>query len=264
MKKGISFQGYVPIRLEPSHDSEMGSQVLFGETFRILEMKGSWLRLSLDFDGFEGWMENNRIRIFEEADLAGSVHEAGFRMVVLPSITVLDTDRGEQQVLPAGSLWESVEGKTLSIQGRHFELLSQEGVIIPGSGIDPEETGKFLVSIPGIQGGRSGFGFDGPGLVQFLCRVMGIRIPRKCGLQAELGSTINFMHEIRKGDLAFFDNKEGEIDHVGMVLDQGRIIHAYDRVRIDRLDHQGIYCVEREDYIHKLRIIRRINNHPEQ
>ena len=179
-------------------------------------------------------------------------------MVVRPSVTALDMKRVRQLVLPAGCIWKGITGKSISIQGEHFELLSEEGVVIPGRETDPEGIGKSLVSIPGLHGGRSGFGFDSPGLVQMLCRAMGIRIPRKSGMQAELGTTINFTHEIRKGDLAFFDNEAGEINHVGMVLDEGRILHAFDRVRIDRFDQQGIYCSEREDYTHKLRIIKRI------
>jgi cell wall-associated NlpC family hydrolase len=109
-----------------------------------------------------------------------------------------------------------------------------------------------------MPGGRSGFGFDGPGLVQFLCRMIGKQIPRTCQLQSELGTNINFMNEVEEGDLAFFDNEENEIVHVGMILRDGNILHSDTCVSIDLLDHHGIYSNEQERYTHKLRVIKRI------
>ena len=260
MNKGISNQGFVPIRSEPTHTSEMGSQVLFGETFRILETSGAWYRISLDSDGFEGWVSKNSILAFEGEISSHREPEDDVRMVISPSISVLDLDRARPLILPAGSLWRNTSGKQMTIHGRHFELLSEEGLVIPGMDTDPEEIGNSLLSIPGLHGGRSGFGFDGAGLAQMICRARGIRIPRKSSKQAEPGATVNFMHEIRKGDLAFFDSDQGEIAHVGIALGGGRILHAWDQVRIDKLDQQGIYCSEREDYTHKLRIIKRIED----
>jgi hypothetical protein len=258
MDKGISFQGFVPMRREPSHASEMGSQLMFGETFRILETGRGWRYISLDFDGFEGWVGADSIQPFESDNRAEKEPEDDIRVVTLPSVSVLDLERARPLILPAGSLWKSISERSMTIQGRHFEVQSEEGLVIPGKDADPEEIGQSLLSIPGIHGGRSGFGFDGPGLVQMICRAMGIALPRDCTAQSDLGTTINFMHEISKGDLAFFDNKEGVITHVGIVLGAGRILHAWDQVRIDKLDQQGIYCAEKEDYTHKLRIIKRI------
>ena len=55
-----------------------------------------------------------------------------------------------------------------------------------------------------------------------------------------------------------FDDERGKITHVGMILAQGLVIHASGRVRIDNIDHQGIYKNEIKGYSHKLRTIRRI------
>jgi hypothetical protein len=161
-------------------------------------------------------------------------------------------------ILPAGAVWNSKGRNSLSWYGHDFELMSQEGFILPGETADPYEIGKRILSIPQIPGGRSGFGFDGSGLVQMLCRTSGKNIPRHCQQQAELGSTINFMYEVETGDLAFFDNEEGEITHVGMILEGGKVLHCSTCVSIDLLDHHGIYSNERERYTHKLRVIKRI------
>jgi cell wall-associated NlpC family hydrolase len=54
------------------------------------------------------------------------------------------------------------------------------------------------------------------------------------------------------GDLAFFDNEEGRITHVGIIMENNYIIHASGKVRIDRLDHLGIYNAEVNKHTHKL------------
>lgn len=258
--KAISYQGYVPIRREPSEKAEMVSQILFGETFRVLETSGKWALIALDFDLYEGWVWRGSIAIAEPSNGAEAGGDGHGHILSAPLTTIMDLDLSRQLILPAGSMWPVSPGKTTNIQGRRFEVLTADPWIKPGKNVDPEVVGKSLISIPYLWGGRSGFGFDCSGLVQMLCRMMGNNIPRDSNQQAELGSTVNFIHEIRKGDLAFFDNAEGEIAHVGMIMDAGRILHCHNQVRMDKLDQQGIYCSEREDYTHKLRIIKRHEN----
>ncbi len=254
MTKGISLQGFVPVRQEPSHTSGMVSQILFGETITTLDTRGTWVLVKLDFDKSEGWVSSGSI-LSAEAEAGQSTN---FKLAVRPTVSVMDLNRGRPLILPAGSVWNHSAGETWMVGGRQFELLSEEGWMDPGAANDPETTGTLLLSLPGIQGGRCGFGFDAPGLVQFLCRTLGVNLPRDCKAQADSGFPVNFIHEVKKGDLVFFDNPEGEIIHVGMALGQGRIIHAYDQVRIDTLDHQGIFNAETKGYTHRLRIIKRL------
>ena len=89
-------------------------------------------------------------------------------------------------------------------------------------------------------------------------RLGGFTLPRDAYQQADLGSTLSFVEEAEEGDLAFFDNNEGKITHVGLILKDNYIIHASGKVRVDRLDHQGIYNAEMRDYSHKLRIIKKV------
>ncbi len=258
MNKGISLQGFVPIRKEPSEASEMVSQVLFGEMFQIMEHNGIWLQISLDFDGSEGWIEKSSIQPIKVENGAENESQNQFRIVSAPSTLVQDRKQGNQLRLPAGSIWSETTGKSITILGKAYNISSQEDWIVPDQTLDPESIGKQWLSIPHLKGGRCGFGFDSSGLVQTICRMMGLSLPRDCRKQSELGRVLNFLHEMKKSDLAFFDNEEGEITHVGMVMDGGRILHVHDRVRIDKLDQQGIYCAEREAYTHKLRVVKRV------
>ncbi len=246
------------MRREPSEASEMVSQVLFGEEFQILETDHNWAYIELDFDNCQGWVERKSIFLTGQEAGPKPVKKGGIKLVSLPFITVVDLKLGQQLILPAGSLWSDTSHHRMIHQDRAFEVVSEEGLLIPGPDVDPEKIGRDLVSLPHIWGGRSGFGFDSAGLVQMVCRMMGTPLPRHCQLQARMGATINLMQETRKGDLAFFDNLEGEIEHVGMVLDGGRILHCHRQVSIDRLDQQGIFSMEKKDYTHKLRVVKRV------
>jgi len=258
MIKGTTFNGFVPIMGEPDRSAQMVSQLLFGEEFLLLDKNGRWLSVLLDFDGTEGWVSKELVELRNTEDGEEEGESRAVRVASLPFVTILDLTLGQQRILPAGAIWNARNRNSLSWYGHDFELISGEGFIIPRADVSPDDIGKRIVSIPSIPGGRSGFGFDGPGLVQMLCRMMGKNIPRSCMQQAELGSTINFMHEVEQGDLAFFDNDEDEIVHVGMILKSGHILHAFSCVSIDLLDHHGIYSNEKGQYTHKLRVIKRI------
>jgi hypothetical protein len=58
--------------------------------------------------------------------------------------------------------------------------------------------------------------------------------------------------------LAFFENNQGRISHVGILMPEGKLIHCYGGVRIDKVDHYGIYDEARQVYSKRLRLIKRI------
>ena len=99
---------------------------------------------------------------------------------------------------------------------------------------------------------------DCSGFTQILYRIAGIDIPRDSHQQVNRGTTIGFVEEAQTGDLAFFSNDEGNITHTGVMLEEGRIIHASGKVRVDLIDQQGIYNRELRRYTHKLRIVKRM------
>jgi cell wall-associated NlpC family hydrolase len=116
----------------------------------------------------------------------------------------------------------------------------------------------LYLNAPYLWGGRSPFGIDCSGFVQMVYKLKKVKLLRDATQQATQGEIVNLLEEAEPGDLAFFDNEEGQISHVGMLIDRFRIIHASGQVRIDAIDHEGIFDGKLEKYTHKLRLIKRM------
>src|SRR3546814_686917 len=99
---------------------------------------------------------------------------------------------------------------------------------------------------------------DCSGFVQVIYKHFGVKVSRDAYQQAEEGHIVNALQDVKPGDLAFFDNEEGKISHVGILLGSTEIIHASGRVKIDKIDEQGIFSVELNRYTHRLKFIKRI------
>jgi hypothetical protein len=253
MDQAICHLGYVPVRQERSHESAMISQILFGESYLILSDKSGWLHVRHTLDDTEGWISRHSV-------IAVSTQEASmpFRIACKQATGVRDTLSGESMKLPMGACWPTTSSGGQLLEEQGFMMESEADWQVPGpENADLEQLGRELLGVPGLQGGRCGFGCDGPGLVQLIGRIRGLALPRHCPGQAAACSPLNFLHEALPGDLAFFGNPDGSIEHVGMVLEEGRILHAWDRVRMDRLDQQGIYNARLGRYTHALRVIMR-------
>lgn len=256
---GVCNLALVPLRTEPSDRSEMCSQLVFAEVFRILETGEKWTKILTDYDDYEGWIDNKQfIKINDSAfsDLAKVDEVLGLKVFH----QVLRTDTSEKLNLIAGTLIPPRTDGFFYLGENSYKLLSDaHRPELLEFGALVEETARFYLNSPYLWGGRSVFGIDCSGFTQMVFRQLGIRIKRDAWQQAEQGKLLGFIQEARAGDLAFFDNEEGRITHVGIMLDNNRIIHASGRVRVDPIDTQGIFNPELNNYTHKLRIVKRFN-----
>jgi len=259
---GICFQSFVPLRIEPDDRAEQVSQVLFGEHFRISEDHKGFSHIELEFDGYRGWIDSKAISFAEDGyDLVG---ESDGMLITHRAITYIDSNEGGYPLLlGAGSTLYPKNG-IIRLGKYHYQLpayLYEDGIADHRKALI--RYAMELVNTPYLWGGRTSFGIDCSGFVQNLYKQIGIQIPRDSSIQAGCGSNLSFINEIQPGDLAFFDNEEGTITHVGMVLNNHQIVHASGCVRIDRIDHQGIFNTERNAYTHKLRLLKRFLDSPE-
>lgn len=252
---GICTLSIVPCRKSPSSKSEMTTQLLFGETFDVVGSEKEWLRILSHADGYESWVNKQQVQMLSEPDFSAINSSPAVYSADLVQI-ITNTGDGTMFPLVIGSTLPSYSGQTCRIGGVDYTYEGQ--TISPGKPWRDEilETAFMFLGAPYLWGGRSPFGIDCSGFTQIVYRLNGINLHRDAWQQAEQGEALSFVEEAVAGSLAFFDNEEGKITHVGILLDNHRIIHASGKVRIDRLDHHGIYNEETKQYSHKLRIIR--------
>ncbi|RYG37708.1 MAG: NlpC/P60 family protein, partial [Chitinophagaceae bacterium] len=144
---------------------------------------------------------------------------------------------------------DEINTARLDFEGMRVSGLRTKSNLIP--------TAFLYLNSPYLWGGKTPFGIDCSGLTQMVYKLNGYALPRDASQQALVGEPLSFIEESESGDLAFFDNDEGRIIHVGLIMEDNYIIHASGRVRIDRLDHLGIYNAEVNRHTHKLRVIKK-------
>ena len=268
MESGICLHSVIPVRAEPSHKSEMITQVLFGELYQVMEKENSWYKIKLAFDDYEGWIDILQSDLLDEQEYARlSCAETS---VTLDLVQLLSHETGKSMLpLIIGSSLPSFDGRQIHVgpdvycyEGLVSESILQAGMKSSGSKVRTShqliEDAMLYMHAPYLWGGRTPFGIDCSGFVQMVYKIQGLKLLRDASQQAAQGEIISLLAEAEPGDLAFFDDAEGNITHVGMLIDPQRIIHCSGKVRIDALDHEGIYNVKLQKYTHKLRLIKRI------
>ncbi len=255
MLYGICNLSIVPLRFEPADTSEMVSQVLFGEHFKVLEKQKNWSKIKLHFDGYEGYIDNNQYEeISEEIYQQISIEKPIFSGELVDFIT--DT-KNQLTTISIGSSLPFFENHQFQINTTRF---SYDGKTF--SKKLPKETllktAFLFLNAPFLWGGKTPFGLDCSGFTQLVYKLCGYPILRDAKQQATQGEVLSFIEESEPGDLAFFDDTEGNITHVGIIMKDYYIIHAHGKVRIDILDHSGIYNVETKKHTHRLRVIKKI------
>lgn len=242
----------MPLRSGPSHKTEMLSQILFGEKYSVIDRAGTWLKIETIFDNYLGWIDTGHLQqSLVEDNLSGAV--------LNKSLPCYKNDKSKM-VLEAGCeiFKPDFEKKSFSAGDNQYTTIPEFNDSYCTTNESYADTALKYINSPYIWGGRIPSGIDCSGLTQLVYKIHGKPIPRDSWQQAEEGKNIDFIDQAEPGDLVFFDNDKGRISHVGMIFSKGLVIHASGRVRIDSIDHQGIFKPEINSYSHRLRTIKRI------
>ena len=248
MQYGICNLGIVPIRLEPSDTSEMVTQALYGDQFKVLEQRKKWSRIRFAFDKYEGWIDNKQYVEIEEFEYKSFVN-SDIKLSKDLIEFVYDASNNLYPI-PVGSDLNGIDLLQHNFDGNILSSKSNKSEII--------KTSFLYLNAPYLWGGKTPFGIDCSGFTQMVYKLNGYKLFRDASEQANQGEALSFIEESEPGDLAFFDNAEGNITHVGIIMEDNYIIHAHGKVRIDRLDHSGIYNIDKQIHTHKLRVIKKI------
>ncbi|MBK9283684.1 MAG: C40 family peptidase [Sphingobacteriaceae bacterium] len=260
MQYGICLLSLIPCRKEADNCSEMVTQLLFGETYTVTEQNDEWVKILNDYDQYECWINRKQYTRISEANFKLlQKNESHFCCDLLS--TVQDLHTKIEFPISIGSRIPLLSKEKSVFESHHFLF---EGKSISGNEKKTAkniiQTAKQFINAPYLWGGKSPFGIDCSGFTQLVFQLNGYKLPRDASQQVELGAPLNFVEESEAGDLAFFDNEEGKIIHVGILLDHEHIIHASGKVRIDRFDHYGIHNSDTKKYTHTLRVIKKLVN----
>jgi hypothetical protein len=256
---GLCQLSIVPVRAEASDKSELVTQLLFGECYEVIQSEEKWLKVRLGYDQYEGWIDTKQHNEVEEkyfSEWTSTPHARSLSKIA-------NVHLGGTEELPV------LLGSTLPFMGQpgpplgaDFEPMVFEGTATQAgttaTGRDAVRMAMRFLKAPYLWGGRTLFGIDCSGLTQQVFALCGYQLPRDAWQQIAHGEEVHFTHFAQPGDVAFFQNAEGKIVHVGILLSPEQILHAHGEVRIDRFDHQGIYLEDYKRYSHQLRLIKRL------
>jgi gamma-D-glutamyl-L-lysine dipeptidyl-peptidase len=254
---GVCRLSVVPVRAETSDKGEQVTQLLFGDHYEVIteDNERKWVRVRTNYDSYEGWIDAKQHHVISKeyfeylnhaefkitTDVTSSILYNKSRQVILMGsmipISSSELFKMEEQFAFIG------EAKNLG-QKREFEFVRTTAV-------------KYLNS-PYLWGGKSTFGVDCSGFTQMVFKICGYRLFRDSGQQAQQGKSVMAVHEAKSGDLAFFKNHEGKINHVGILLEKDKIIHSSGRVRVDTFTEEGIMNQDTKQYTHWFSHLRRI------
>lgn len=245
----------VPVRKDPSDRSEMTTQLLFGDLVEIKGEQGNWREIRILDDGYTGWVDKKQLEVLTDEEA----------LILSSSPYVLSTESVHTATCSKGGYLHLVAGSRLPYYRDKEFTVSDCLFLFAGNTIIPSrptpaavhQHAMMYLHSPYLWGGKSPFGIDCSGFTQMVFKLNGVSLPRDAWQQALTGEPLEKNEERRTGDLAFFVNDQQKVVHVGLMLDDLRIIHASGKVRIDTLDQQGIVNGDTKQYSHQLFSVRR-------
>ena len=232
----------------------MVTQLVFGECCEVLEQTKDWTRIRGSYDGYEGWCQPGHWTEIGEEEYTER------KTALTPEWVTSVEYNGHPMMVPMGSSLTAMKNGRAHWRKNqvHYKGKAWDPAVAPTDARSIRQLTLKFLNTPYLWGGKTVFGIDCSGFSQTIFKFLGIPLLRDAWQQAGQGESIGFLEESKTGDLAFFDNEEGKITHVGILLNSHEIIHSSGKVRLDKIDNMGIVQSETFQRTHHLRVIKRI------
>src|SRR5262245_2667248 len=231
------------LRRRPDHRSEMRSQLLLGETVRVLAFgpRGQWWRVESRTDRYRGWARSWGLRPLSRHGLREWERAAVWR--VQSNYLELRSASGRRHDL-GPIFWNSRVAGSPGARGR-FRMVLPDGSEGWTEARNLRRRGRTAGSldqlverfrgVPYLWGGRTPFGLDCSGFVQQVMAGRGILTPRDAHEQFLASRSVAASAAPRRGDLLFCGRPRSRMAHVGIALGRGLFAHARGTVRLNSL-----------------------------
>ncbi|TAG07534.1 MAG: hypothetical protein EAZ44_00170 [Cytophagia bacterium] len=274
---GIAHLSILPLRTEPSNKSELCTQILFGEIYKVIQNStdGQWIYIENNFDGYKGWLNKGQFKEISQKEFEEIENQKIEILCQNYTQLLIGIEKTKSIHITLGAKINSTKDNICankdniyiyenSIEKNNTSLTIQQKIL--------EDAYLFLNS-PYLWGGKTPFGVDCSGFTQQIMRLNQIKIKRDAYQQAEQGEKITQLNNTKTGDLAFFV-RNNKVVHVGLIIEEKDlnknkphnyslqknerwIMHALECVRIDKLDEKGIFNIDNKEYSHFLHSLKR-------
>jgi hypothetical protein len=232
---GICHLNIIPVRKEKTSKSELVSQLLYGDLFTILKEENNWHYIEILDDNYNGWINYSQLKRISKKD---------FNKLQKTKKELLHNITTEIQTF-SGKMLISIGSKISCCNFLNHKLENN----IDTELFSIKDTAIKYLNTPYLWGGKTNFGIDCSGFTQMVFKLNNIQLKRDAYQQAEQGKEIKLCNA-KEGDLVFFG--ENKITHVGIIINKNEVIHAFGKIRIDKINSEGILNVDSNRITHKL------------
>tara|TARA_B100001063_G_scaffold33198_1_gene26494 strand:+ start:228 stop:980 length:753 start_codon:yes stop_codon:yes gene_type:complete len=215
VKNNFLKSSVVNINSKPSINSEITSQILYGEKFKVLSKNKEWLKIKTNFDNYVGYIKKDKFnQSFKPTHKIYKLKSKIFKMVsnkFLPSSDFLPFASGIEIRSIRRNYIEFEKNKWIKKNDlrkiNHYEKNFSKIL-------------KLFLGCKYLWGGKTYKGIDCSALIQIYFYYNRIFFPRDSKDQMIFCKKIP-KKILRKGNIIFWKG------HVGMCINQSNFIHAY-------------------------------------